>query len=159
MAVTHFVTQFTHVSRYFGIYNRKQDKTILRKTFLNLKKKKNYENIYNLCQILGTKLVLSIDFCNQFQKQFFLNFFFVFYSKLSNVIGQPMLISESITNTYKHYKQMIMEYFKENLPVFHLQTIAHKMPWCQNTDRGRKTKYLEQFHDVLESKGKKVCVT
>ena len=32
-AVTHFVTQFTHVSKHFGVYSRKQRKDIWRKMF------------------------------------------------------------------------------------------------------------------------------
>ena len=32
MAVTHFVTHFTHVSRHFGVYCRKQNKKCLGKT-------------------------------------------------------------------------------------------------------------------------------
>ena len=28
MAATHFVTQFTHVSRHFGVYSNKQKKMI-----------------------------------------------------------------------------------------------------------------------------------
>ena len=36
MAVTHFVTHFTHVSRHFGVYCRKQNKKCLGKTVLKM---------------------------------------------------------------------------------------------------------------------------
>ena len=36
MAVTHFVTQFTHVSRHFGVYSRKQKNNYLGKTVLKI---------------------------------------------------------------------------------------------------------------------------
>ena len=86
MAVTHFVTHFTHVSRHFGVYSRKQQKRFKENCFENkvsdvnknglkvhkaiffkvrkLKKNKtkNNENIYNLCRIPGTKLLFLVDF-------------------------------------------------------------------------------------------------
>ena len=36
MAVTHFVTHFTHVSRHFGVYSRIQKKNCLGKTVLKI---------------------------------------------------------------------------------------------------------------------------
>ena len=40
MAVTHFVTQFTHVSRHFGVENKKNVwKNCLENVFLDLPKK------------------------------------------------------------------------------------------------------------------------
>ena len=81
-AVTHFVTQFTHVSKYFGVYSRKLKKIFRENCFENLvsdlkknvlcpqnyfKKKvyklktKKHENIQNLWQSLGTKLVFLVN--------------------------------------------------------------------------------------------------
>ena len=93
MAVTHFVTHFTHVSRHLGVYCRKQKncwgktvmklwsqmltkncvkvhKTTFRKKVRKLKEKKknNNENVYNLWRILGTKLLLLVHFWNQIFK-------------------------------------------------------------------------------------------
>ena len=81
MAITHFLTQFTHVSRHFGVNSRKQKKwvgkTVLKKRFqicekiafthkkmqkLRKIKTKNHESFYNLWRILGTKLLLLVDF-------------------------------------------------------------------------------------------------
>ena len=46
MAVTHFVTQFTHVSRHFGLYSRKQTnffgKTVLKMRSQIYKKNRLY---------------------------------------------------------------------------------------------------------------------
>ena len=50
MAVTHFVTQFTHVSRHFGLYNRKQNKKYLGKMWSQICKKIAY---------VSTKLLLE----------------------------------------------------------------------------------------------------
>ena len=36
MAVTYFVTQFTHVSRHFGVYSRKQKKSFRENCFENM---------------------------------------------------------------------------------------------------------------------------
>ena len=85
MAVLHFVTQFTHVFRYFGVYCRKQRQKFRENCFesvvsnkfkkmayVSLKlflekmqkkvqkkeRKKNNENVYNIWRILGRKLVL-----------------------------------------------------------------------------------------------------
>ena len=76
MAVTHFLTQFTHVSRHFGAYSRKQTKLFRENCFENVvsdyvstkliletsrtTKKittKNHESNPNLWRILGTKQV------------------------------------------------------------------------------------------------------
>ena len=78
MAVTHFVTHFTHVSRHFRVKSRKKGKMwsqifekmaywsakLLLKENRKLKEKietKNLESVLILWQILGTKLVLFVD--------------------------------------------------------------------------------------------------
>ena len=88
IAVTHFVTQVTHVSRlleftveniknYLGkcglrfnkklayvspkILLEKSAKTMKKKIKNKIKNKKKYENVYNLRRILRTKLVLLVE--------------------------------------------------------------------------------------------------
>ena len=79
MTVTHFVTQVTHVSIHFGVNKRRRKKSrenfsenvvsdltkklLLEKIGKKFKnKRKKPLNIYNLQRILGTKLVLLVDF-------------------------------------------------------------------------------------------------
>ena len=54
MAVTHFVTQFTHVSRHFGVYSRKQNKKCLGKTVLIM-----WFQICDKMAYVSTKLLLE----------------------------------------------------------------------------------------------------
>ena len=107
MAVTPFVMHFTHISWHFVVYSRKQQKYLgktvlkiwcqmLKKKFLSVhkttfrkkcenkknKKNKNYENIYNLLRILGTQLILLVDFWDHIFKTVF-PFFFTLNSKMS----------------------------------------------------------------------------
>ena len=114
MAVTHFVTQFTHISRHFGVYSRKQKKMVrancfesvvsdLKKKCLcvhkttfrkkcknkNKNKNKNHENFFNLWRILGTKQVLLVDIWDRILKQFSLNNCFLF-STLNSKITRNM---------------------------------------------------------------------
>ena len=104
LAITHFVTQFTHVLRHPGVRNRKKrrkklGKTVLKmwsqicgeKTYLStklllekkvqtLKTTKNKKK--HFLRIIGTKLILLWISETTFSLQFSLNFFcFVFYSK------------------------------------------------------------------------------
>ena len=88
MVVTHFVTQFTHVSIHFGVNCRNKIKLFRGNCLFEEKmadvspklkrKRKRKKIVYNLWRILETKLVLS--------KQFSLNIFVLFSilrSKLS----------------------------------------------------------------------------
>ena len=102
MSITHFVTQFSHVSRHFGVYNRKQKKIVRESCFKNWchikkngifvhikkrrkkserkKEEKKHGSIHNLWRILGTKLDLLVDFGDRifktvFPKQFFCSLF------------------------------------------------------------------------------------
>ena len=54
MAVTHFVTQFTHVSRHFGVCSRKQNKNYLGKTVLKM-----WSQILRKMACVSTKLLLE----------------------------------------------------------------------------------------------------
>ena len=103
MAVTHFVTQFTHVSRHPRVYNRKLKKnrencfenvvsdlwnnslcghkSAFRKKVKNLEqlKTKNHKNAHNQWRLLDTKLVFFLwIFETTFSKQFSLFFLFCF---------------------------------------------------------------------------------
>ena len=102
MAVTHFVMQFTHVSRHFWVYSREKKmfrencfenegsdltknslyvhKTILEK--MQKVKTKNHENILSLWRILGTKLVLLVNFWDHIFKTVFPKKKFCFLLKI-----------------------------------------------------------------------------
>ena len=93
MAITHFVTQFTHISRPPRIWSRKcfLGKTVYKMlsqicrkvAYLSTKllwekvqktqknHKKIHESVNNLRPILGTKLVLPVDLKTVFPQQFF----------------------------------------------------------------------------------------
>ena len=63
MVVTHFVAQFTHVSRHFGVNNKKKKmkKNSLGTTVLKMWSQ-ICESVHNLWRTLGTTLVLLVYF-------------------------------------------------------------------------------------------------
>ena len=102
---------FTHASRHFGVW-RKQNKLFRENCFENevsdvtkkawvskkllseksvkTKKQKKLWKLYNLWRILGTKLVLLVNFWDHIFKTVFpKQFLFVSYFKLQNVKKHP----------------------------------------------------------------------
>ena len=113
----HFVKHFTHVSRHFRVYCRKQkQKKVFRENCFEkvvsdvnkkwfkspqnyfqkkvqklkkIKKQKKNENVHNLWWILGTKLLLLVDSLDQIFKTVFSEDFLLF-STLNSKMSRNM---------------------------------------------------------------------
>ena len=66
MAVTHFVTQFTHVSRHFGVYSRKQKNIFRENCFENIVS--DLKNKNGLC-VHKTNLRKSAKKCKKLKRK------------------------------------------------------------------------------------------